>query len=95
MLQESEQATVQGRLATMDNLEQALMTPPTVRGAAAPIDPKKELAGTYVVSEKLPDAVKDGYDKLGRVLAIDETKKTATVQYIPKGYQGRTKSPVS
>jgi hypothetical protein len=84
MLQESEQATVQGRLATMDNLEQALMTPPTVRGAAAPIDPKKELAGTYVVSEKLPDAVKDGYDKLGRVLAIDETKKTATVQFIPK-----------
>jgi hypothetical protein len=84
MLQESEQATVQGRLATMDNLEQALMTPPTVRGAAAPIDPKKELAGTYVVSEKMPDAVKDGYDKLGRVLAIDETKKTATVQYIPK-----------
>jgi hypothetical protein len=85
MLQESEQATVQGRLATMDNLEQAVMTPPTVRGAAAPIDPKKELAGTYVVSEKLPDAVKDGYDKLGRVLAIDETKKTATVQYIPEG----------
>jgi hypothetical protein len=85
MLQESEQATVQGRLSAMDNLEQALMTPPTVRGAAAPIDPKKELAGTYVVSEKLPDAVKDGYDKLGRVLAIDETKKTATVQYIPEG----------
>jgi hypothetical protein len=85
MLQESEQATVQGRLATMDNLEQALMTPPTVRGAAAPIDPKKELAGTYVVSKKMPGAVKDGYDKLGRVLAIDETKKTATVQYIPKG----------
>jgi hypothetical protein len=85
MLRESEQATVQGRLATMDNLEQAVMTPPTVRGAAAPIDPKKELAGTYVVSEKLPDAVKDGYDKLGRVLAIDETKKTATVQYIPEG----------
>jgi hypothetical protein len=84
MLQESEQATVQGRLSAMDNLEQALMTPPTVRGAAAPIDPKKELAGTYVVSEKLPDAVKDGYDKLGRVLAIDETKKTATVQFIPK-----------
>jgi hypothetical protein len=85
MLQESEQATVQGRLATMDNLEQAVMTPPTVRGAAAPIDPKKELAGTYVVSKKMPGAVKDGYDKLGRVLAIDETKKTATVQYIPKG----------
>jgi hypothetical protein len=85
MLQESEQATVQGRVAAMDNLEQAVMTPPTVRGAAAPIDPKKELAGTYVVSEKLPDAVKDGYDKLGRVLAIDETKKTATVQYIPEG----------
>jgi hypothetical protein len=85
MLQESEQATVQGRLSAMDNLEQALMTPPTVRGAAAPIDPKKELAGTYIVSEKMPDAVKDGYDKLGRVLAIDETKKTATVQYIPKG----------
>jgi hypothetical protein len=84
MLQESEQATVQGRLSAMDNLEQALMTPPTVRGAAAPIDPKKELAGTYIVSEKMPDAVKDGYDKLGRVLAIDETKKTATVQYIPK-----------
>jgi hypothetical protein len=84
MLQESEQATVQGRLSAMDNLEQALMTPPTVRGAAAPIDPKKELAGTYVVSEKMPDAVKDGYDKLGRVLAIDETKKTATVQFIPK-----------
>jgi hypothetical protein len=85
MLQESEQATVQGRLATMDNLEQALMTPPTVRGAAAPIDPKKELAGTFVVAKKMPDAVKNGYDKLGRVLAIDETKKTATVQYIPKG----------
>jgi hypothetical protein len=85
MLQESEQATVQGRVAAMDNLEQAVMTPPTVRGAAAPIDPKKELAGTYIVSEKMPDAVKDGYDKLGRVLAIDETKKTATVQYIPKG----------
>jgi hypothetical protein len=85
MLQESEQATVQGRLATMDNLEQAVMTPPTVRGAAAPIDPKKELAGTFVVSKKMPDAVKNGYDKLGRVLAIDETKKTATVQYIPKG----------
>jgi hypothetical protein len=84
MLQESEQATVQGRLSAMDNLEQALMTPPTVRGAAAPIDPKKELAGTYIVSEKMPDAVKDGYDKLGRVLAIDETKKTATVQFIPK-----------
>jgi hypothetical protein len=75
MLQESEQATVQGRLATMDNLEQALMTPPTVRGAAAPIDPKKELAGTYVVSEKLPDAVKDGYDKLGRVLALMRPRK--------------------
>jgi hypothetical protein len=85
MLQESELASVQGRLASMDNLEQAVMTPPTVRGAAAPIDPKKELAGTYVVSEKMPDAVKDGYDKLGRVLAIDETKKTATVQYIPEG----------
>jgi hypothetical protein len=85
MLQESEQATVQGRLATMDNLEQAVMTPPTVRGAAAPIDPKKELAGTFVVAKKMPDAVKNGYDKLGRVLAIDETKKTATVQYIPKG----------
>jgi hypothetical protein len=28
MLQESEQATVQGRVATMDNLEQAVMTPP-------------------------------------------------------------------
>ena len=85
MLQESEQATVQGRLASLDNLEKALMTPPTIRGAAAPIDPKKELAGTYVVAEKMPDAVKDGYDKLGRVLAIDETKKTATVQYIPEG----------
>jgi hypothetical protein len=85
MLQESELASVQGRLASMDNLEQAVMTPPTIRGAAAPIDPKKELAGTYVVSEKMPDAVKDGYDKLGRVLAIDETKKTATVQYIPEG----------
>lgn len=85
MLQESEQATVQGRVAAMDNLEQAVMTPPTVRGAAAPIDPKKELEGTFVVAKKMPDAVKDGYDKLGRVLAIDETKKTATVQYIPKG----------
>jgi len=85
MLQESELASVQGRLASLDNLEQAVMTPPTIRGAAAPIDPKKELAGTYVVAEKMPEAVKDGYDKLGRVLAIDETKKTATVQYIPEG----------
>jgi hypothetical protein len=85
MLQESEQATVQGRLATMDNLEQAVMTPPTVRGAAAPIDPRKEISGTFVVAKEMPDAVKEGYDKLGRVLSIDETKKTATVQYIPKG----------
>ena len=92
MLQESEQATVQGRLATMDNLEQAVMTPPTVRGAAAPIDPKKELEGTFVVSKEMPDAVKDGYDKLGRVLAIDETKKTATVQYIPKGTKVETEA---
>ena len=92
MLQESEQATVQGRLATMDNLEQAVMTPPTVRGAAAPIDPKKELEGTFVVAKKMPDAVKDGYDKLGRVLAIDETKKTATVQYIPKGTKVETEA---
>jgi len=85
MLQESEQATVQGSLAAMDNLEQAVMTPPTVRGASAPIDPRKEISGTFVVAKEMPDAVKDGYDKLGRVLSIDETKKTATVQYIPKG----------
>jgi len=92
MLQESELASVQGSLAAMDNLEQAVMTPPTVRGAAAPLDPKKELAGTYVVSEKMPDAVKDGYDKLGRVLAINEAKKTATVQYIPKGVKVETEA---
>lgn len=85
MLQESELASVQGRLAAMDNLEQAVMTPPTVRGAAAPIDPQKEISGTFVVAKEMPEAVKDGYDKLGRVLSIDETKKTATVQYIPKG----------
>jgi hypothetical protein len=92
MLQESEQATVQGRLATMDNLEQALMTPPTVRGAAAPIDPRKEISGTFVVAKEMPDAVKEGYDKLGRVLSIDETKKTATVQYIPKGTKVETEA---
>jgi hypothetical protein len=92
MLRESEQATVQGRLATMDNLEQAVMTPPTVRGAAAPIDPRKEISGTFVVAKEMPDAVKEGYDKLGRVLSIDETKKTATVQYIPKGTKVETEA---
>lgn len=85
LFKQTEAASVQGQVAAMDNLEQAVMTPPTVAGQAAPIDVKKDLAEVFVTSEAIPDNVKSDYDSLGRVISIDEAKKTAQVQYLPKG----------
>jgi hypothetical protein len=85
LFKQTEAASVQGQVASMDNLEQAVMTPPTVAGQAAPIDVKKDLAEVFVTSESIPDNVKSDYDSLGRVVSIDEAKKTAQVQYLPKG----------
>jgi hypothetical protein len=85
LFKQTEAASVQGQVAVMDNLEQAVLAPPTVAGQAAPIDVKKDLAEVFVTSESIPDNVKSDYDSLGRVVSIDETKKTAQVQYLPKG----------
>lgn len=85
LFKQTEAASVQGQVAAMDNLEQAVMTPPTVAGQAAPIDVKKDLSEVFVTSKAIPDNVKSDYDSLGRVVSIDEAKKTAQVQYLPKG----------
>jgi hypothetical protein len=84
-LAEADRSSTQGSLAAFDDLEKAVMAPPTVRGTTKPIDPVKDIANTYVIAKEAADVVPEGYDKLGRVLSLDETKKTAVVQYLPEG----------